>query len=46
TSLRQTVWERGGRDGPSEFYLRKIVALEKSRDLQTWTGVVNLFDKS
>lgn len=45
-ALRQTVWERGGSDGPSEFYLRQIAAREKAGDLQTWTGVVNLLDKN
>jgi adenylate cyclase len=43
--LRQTVWERGGRNGPSEFYMRKLVELEKCGDLRTWTGVVNLAEK-
>lgn len=43
--LRKTVWERGGEDGPSEFYLKKIADLEKENTLQEWTGVVKLTEK-
>jgi adenylate cyclase len=43
--LRKTVWERGGEDGPSEFYLKKIAELEKEHTLQEWTGVVKLTEK-
>jgi adenylate cyclase len=43
--FRKTVWERGGEDGPSEFYLKKIAQLEKENALQEWTGVVKLLEK-
>lgn len=43
--LRKSIWERGGEDGPSEFYLRKIADLEKSDRLREWTGVVRLDEK-
>jgi adenylate cyclase len=43
--LRKTIWERGGEDGPSEFYLKKIAELEKEHTLQEWTGVVKLTEK-
>ena len=43
--LRKTVWERGGEDGPSEFYLKKIAQLEKEHTLQEWTGVVKMTEK-
>ena len=43
--FRKTVWERGGEDGPSEFYLKKIAQLEKENALQEWTGVVKLTEK-
>ncbi len=36
---------RGGTDGPSEFYLRKISALEKNGHREGWTGVVELSEK-
>jgi adenylate cyclase len=36
---------RGGKDGPSEFYLRKISALETNGHLEDWTGIVELSDK-
>lgn len=36
---------RGGADGPSEFYLRKIAALETNGHVEDWTGVVELSDK-
>jgi adenylate cyclase len=36
---------RGGKDGPSEFYLRKITALETNGHLENWTGIVELTDK-
>lgn len=36
---------RGGADGPSEFYLRKIAALQTNGHLENWSGVVELSDK-
>jgi adenylate cyclase len=36
---------RGGADGPSEFYLRKITALETNGHLEGWTGIVELSEK-
>jgi hypothetical protein len=43
--LRKTIWERGGEDGPSQFYLKKIADLEKADQLREWTGVVRLDEK-
>ena len=36
---------RGGFDGPSEFYLRKIAALEKNGQSEDWSGIVELTEK-
>jgi adenylate cyclase len=36
---------RGGVDGPSEFYLRKIAGLESNGHRGEWTGIVELSDK-
>ncbi len=36
---------RGGMDGPSEFYLRKITALQKNGQREGWTGIVELSEK-
>ena len=36
---------RGGSDGPSEFYLRKITQLEASGHLENWAGIVELSEK-
>jgi adenylate cyclase len=36
---------RGGSDGPSEFYLRKIEKLETNGERDGWTGVVELTEK-
>jgi len=36
---------RGGSDGPSEFYLKKIAALQADRQLEEWTGIVELSEK-
>lgn len=36
---------RGGNDGPAEFYLRKIAALEKDGRVEYWTGVIELSEK-
>jgi adenylate cyclase len=43
--LDRTREMRGGTDGPSEFYLRKISALEKNGHREGWTGVVELSEK-
>jgi adenylate cyclase len=44
-SLREVVWQRGGSDGPSEFYLKYIAKLEKEELLREWTGIVKLTEK-
>jgi adenylate cyclase len=36
---------RGGADGPSQFYLGKISALEKNGHREDWNGIVELTDK-
>jgi adenylate cyclase len=36
---------RAGNDGPAEFYLRKIAALEKNGRVENWTGVIELSEK-
>ena len=36
---------RGGTDGPSEFYLRKISALQTNGHREGWTGIVELSEK-
>ena len=36
---------RGGSDGPSEFYLRKMTQLEPNGRLEDWTGIVELSEK-
>lgn len=43
--MNRTREMRGGSDGPSEFYLRKIAPLEAKRDLEQWTGIVELSEK-
>ena len=43
--MERTRQMRGGADGPSEFYLRKIGALEASPDPENWTGIVELSEK-
>jgi adenylate cyclase len=43
--FRKTIWDRGGEDGPSQFYLKKISDLEKADRLREWTGVVRLDEK-
>ena len=43
--MNRTREARGGSDGPSEFYLRKLAILEKNSDLKNWTGVVELSEK-
>jgi adenylate cyclase len=36
---------RGGSDGPSQFYLGKIAALEKNGHREDWSGIVELTEK-
>lgn len=36
---------RGGADGPSEFFLRKMSTLESNGHLDNWTGIVELSEK-
>ena len=43
--FREVIWMRGGKDGPSEFYLRHLRELADAGELATWTGVVVLKDK-
>lgn len=43
--MNRTREARGGSDGPSEFYLRKLAALEENGHLENWTGVVELSEK-
>ena len=44
-ALGRTRELRGGSDGPSEFYLRKITALEANGHAENWTGIVELSEK-
>jgi adenylate cyclase len=44
-SLNRTREIRGGADGPSEFYLRKIAGLEANGHRENWTGIVELSEK-
>jgi adenylate cyclase len=43
--MERTRQLRGGSDGPSEFYLRKIAALETNGHPKDWTGIVELSEK-
>jgi adenylate cyclase len=43
--MNQTREMRGGSDGPSEFYLRKLAAFEENGHLENWTGVIELSEK-
>jgi len=43
--MERTRKMRGGSDGPSEFYLRKITQLEPNGHLEDWTGIVELSEK-
>ncbi len=43
--LREVVWQRGGADGPSEYYLSLVARLEKEGHLADWTGIVKLTEK-
>jgi len=44
-SMNRTRQMRGGFDGPAEFYLKKIAALEANGHSENWTGVVQLTEK-
>jgi hypothetical protein len=44
-ALREVVWQRGGSDGPSEFYLKYLAKLGKEELLREWTGIVKLTEK-
>jgi adenylate cyclase len=44
-SLNRTREMRGGADGPSEFYLRKISGLEANGHREDWTGIIELSEK-
>jgi hypothetical protein len=43
--MNHTREMRGLSDGPSEFYLRKLAALEGDGRLENWTGIVELSEK-
>jgi adenylate cyclase len=43
--MNRTREARGGADGPSEFYLRKIAALQANGHQGDWTGIVELSEK-
>jgi adenylate cyclase len=43
--MNRTREARGGSDGPSEFYLRKITDLEANGQDEGWTGIVQLSEK-
>lgn len=43
--LREVVWQRGGSDGPAEYYLKYLAKLEEENHLREWTGVVKLSEK-
>jgi adenylate cyclase len=43
--MERTREVRGGSDGPSEFYLRKITGFEANGQVENWTGVVELSEK-
>jgi adenylate cyclase len=43
--MERTREIRGGSDGPAEFYLRKLTALEEHDRPENWTGVVALSEK-
>ena len=44
-ALREVVWQRGGSDGPSEFYLKYLARLEAEHHLQEWAGTIHLTEK-
>ena len=44
-AFREVVWQRGGTDGPSEFYISRMAQMEKEDKLREWTGVIKLSEK-
>ena len=44
-NMIRTRGMRGGSDGPSEFYLRKITEFEANGHQEDWTGVIELSEK-
>jgi adenylate cyclase len=45
SAMIQTCELRGGKDGPSAFYLRKIAAFDGKGCPTAWTGIVELSEK-
>jgi adenylate cyclase len=45
TSMKRTCELRGGSDGPSEFYLRKIAELSQQEKTKDWNGIIELSEK-
>jgi hypothetical protein len=43
--MKRTAQLRGEGDGPAEFYLRKIAALEHASLPPDWAGVVEFAEK-
>jgi adenylate cyclase len=43
--LREVIWQRGGADGPSDFYLKHLARLEQENTLREWAGIVKLTEK-
>ena len=43
--MRETQKLRGGSDGPAEFYLKTLGALEIAGRLEGWSGIVDLTEK-
>ena len=44
--FQQTITQRGGKDGPSEFYLKQIAKVRVARtDREVWDGAVRLDEK-
>jgi adenylate cyclase len=43
--MRRTAEIRGSKDGPAEFYLRKVAALKDAKLPEDWRGVIELSEK-
>ena len=43
--LREVIWQRGGSDGPSDFYLKYLARLGDENALREWGGTVKLTEK-
>lgn len=43
--MNRTCELRGGFDGPSQFYLRKIATLQTQEHVKNWTGIIELSEK-